>query len=1148
MPKQQMQQKPTFKPKIEILTKIAQKTDMRVSVSIWVLLVAGAMMGGVLLGAMASTVVSKSRPVDKRLPPPAIAASSTNPYPMNEMLVKFAGNYAPQDRAAISQEFLGKGYKLVRLEQVYNKPFDTTKVQVAFAERSKRMDPKNAEPSDLGRWYRVIFTPRANNLSSLVQTCIKHAKTDTCEPDYYASIAASGLNPLSDARSWGQPYANQYAQQQMSIKGAWNSVYGTAGDVNGDGKVDMADVDYLVAYVFKGGPAPDPVQRADLNSDGQANVIDIVMLIDYLHLLQTANPERADINADGFVNWKDANYLLAYLFKNGPAPTPASLADVNGDGTPNIVDLVSLVDLLRDYKTESYLTGDVNHDGVIDSQDIAYLISYTFQNGSPPIPEASGDMNRDGKVNVIDVVLLIDQFYNAHKVGAALMASPSTNLDALSTPFFLPGDMNGDGTVDSSDLRAMILYVFSGGPAPDPVERADMNGDGVANVLDVVLLIDMNVPLPTSTLAGDINGDGQLNQADVDTLVSYLFKDGAAPSPLTKADLNGDGVVNVIDLVLLTDRISWQIAPGSGDVNGDGIVSLDDVNYLIKHIFQGGPEPTPASAGDMDGNGVLDIIDVVRLIRLIQQQTSTVPHSPQVAGDTANTTLDQSKSISSATSGGNLPFRDGTFPQYLYGDVNGDGKVTLDDEKFLETYLFKDGQAPSPASRADLNNDGVPNVLDLVLLIKLLFAHPTVDQGKTDVNGDGKSNWDDVNFLVEYTFRNGPPPAPLSRGDMNNDGVVDVLDIVQLIDQMQKVETKDYIVGDVDNNGVIDWNDVNYLIAYTFKNGPAPIPMASGDMNYDGEINVLDVVLLIDYFRGDGFPAAPKDQTVAVLDTGVDYQQSDLKGNIEVNGDEVAGDKRDNDSNGFVNDSYGWNFVSTNATTLDDNGHGTGVAGAIAAANNKMGIVGTSLNAKILPVKVLGSDGRGSVVNIVRGIRYAVDNGADVLMMGFGFHGKSQLVADAISYATHLGAVSVAAAGNDGRIATDYVPANQTGVISVGAVDPGGKRASFSNYGSKVTVMASGVDILSLRAKAKNGAWLDPYCYGNAKSAYCGKYPVATSYYRGSGTSYAAANVAGIATLVMTKHPEYNPAQVLTAIKNSARGVNGVVDALTAVK
>ncbi|HUI89491.1 MAG TPA: S8 family serine peptidase [Anaerolineales bacterium] len=249
--------------------------------------------------------------------------------------------------------------------------------------------------------------------------------------------------------------------------------------------------------------------------------------------------------------------------------------------------------------------------------------------------------------------------------------------------------------------------------------------------------------------------------------------------------------------------------------------------------------------------------------------------------------------------------------------------------------------------------------------------------------------------------------------------------------------------------------------------------------------------------------------TVAVLDTGVNITHPDLVNSIWVNAAEAAGTPNvDDDNNGYVDDLHGWNFVDNNNNVNDDNGHGTHLAGIIAASiNNAVGIAGIAPNARIMPVKVLDKSGYGSYADVAEGIIYATDRGARIIELGFSGTGSSNLMQNAINYALAHNVLIVAAAGNSGHTTT-YYPAAYTGVLAVSALDNNKTLASFSTSGNDVSLSAPGVGIISTG--------------------------LGVTYPYMSGSSMASAEVAGVAAL-LAGGPTYADTSVLrSALLGSA--------------
>jgi subtilisin family serine protease len=211
--------------------------------------------------------------------------------------------------------------------------------------------------------------------------------------------------------------------------------------------------------------------------------------------------------------------------------------------------------------------------------------------------------------------------------------------------------------------------------------------------------------------------------------------------------------------------------------------------------------------------------------------------------------------------------------------------------------------------------------------------------------------------------------------------------------------------------------------------------------------------------------------TVAVIDTGVDVSHPDLAANVWVNeGENCAGCRTngvDDDGNGYVDDWRGWDFVNGDNDPTDDNGHGTHVAGTIAAAgNNGLGVAGVTWSSKIMPLKFLGADGSGTTADAISAILYARAKGVPILNNSWGGGEFSQALLDAIGQTDSSGELFVAAAGND-FTNTDVEPFypssyDMPNILSVGASDQFDRKAWFSNYGARtVDLAAPGTNIYS---------------------------------------------------------------------------------------
>jgi hypothetical protein len=268
--------------------------------------------------------------------------------------------------------------------------------------------------------------------------------------------------------------------------------------------------------------------------------------------------------------------------------------------------------------------------------------------------------------------------------------------------------------------------------------------------------------------------------------------------------------------------------------------------------------------------------------------------------------------------------------------------------------------------------------------------------------------------------------------------------------------------------------------------------------------------------------------TIAIIDSGVDYTHPDLAANMWINSGEVVSNGLDDDNNGYIDDIRGWNFFNNNNDPMDDNGHGTHVAGVAAAVgNNGIGIAGVSWQAKIMALKICGASGFCSLDSAASAVLYAVNKGAKVINNSYGGLGenfRSMALEDAIKYAYSNGVLFIAAAGNDttadnsaqnNNDVTPVYPCNYKlpNVICVANSDENDNIAPRSYYGPKsVHIAAPGQNILST-VPTGICAFCDPSGYNML-----------------SGTSMAAPFVSGAAALVMSQSPNLTIDRVKTAL------------------
>lgn len=296
-----------------------------------------------------------------------------------------------------------------------------------------------------------------------------------------------------------------------------------------------------------------------------------------------------------------------------------------------------------------------------------------------------------------------------------------------------------------------------------------------------------------------------------------------------------------------------------------------------------------------------------------------------------------------------------------------------------------------------------------------------------------------------------------------------------------------------------------------------------------------------------GVQTGREEVIVAVIDTGIQFDHEDLRANMWVNPNELAGSGRDDDRNGFVDDVFGWNFYdntnnpyaefapkpmpdcSPHPSERQYEAHGTHVAGTIGAVGgNGIGITGISQRVRIMALKALGGPcGSGSTAGIIASIQYALLNGADVINLSLGGGSRSQILEETLRIATRRGIIVVAAAGNEGKD-NDQQPSYPAsyeldGIIAVAASDPGDALTSFSNFGVRsVHLAAPGINILSTVPGGN-----DPR---GAQSAYANL----------AGTSMATPVVAGAVALMLSQYPDLSPREVRERLLSTADPVGAL--------
>lgn len=258
---------------------------------------------------------------------------------------------------------------------------------------------------------------------------------------------------------------------------------------------------------------------------------------------------------------------------------------------------------------------------------------------------------------------------------------------------------------------------------------------------------------------------------------------------------------------------------------------------------------------------------------------------------------------------------------------------------------------------------------------------------------------------------------------------------------------------------------------------------------------------------------------VGVVDTGVDYNHPAIKNHLWKNENEIPGNNKDDDGNGYVDDIFGWDFYSNDAFPNDLSSHGTHVSGVISSELSTKNFIGVAPGVRLMPLRFLGGNGSGSSADAIKAIDYGIRNGAKILNNSWGGGGYSQALKDVIIKAQQNGILFVTSAGNKG-INLDSSPKYPASyglenMVVVAAVNSQGIKNSASNYGpTTVHIGAPGSSIYSTLPKGSYGYM--------------------------SGTSMASPFVAAVAALIWSSLPDLTYAEVKEILLKSARPLSSL--------
>ncbi|MDM8528553.1 S8 family serine peptidase [Anaerolineales bacterium HSG24] len=306
----------------------------------------------------------------------------------------------------------------------------------------------------------------------------------------------------------------------------------------------------------------------------------------------------------------------------------------------------------------------------------------------------------------------------------------------------------------------------------------------------------------------------------------------------------------------------------------------------------------------------------------------------------------------------------------------------------------------------------------------------------------------------------------------------------------------------------VEYAEPNYIAGISGSPIDLPLHFTPNDPYYSLQWNlqVIQMPIAWDRSAGNGI-------IVAIIDTGIDFRAPDFANTQRM---------------------VGYDFVNSDEDPTDDQGHGTHVAGTVAqSTNNGLGVAGVAYNATLLPVKALDDKGQGSYETIIKGIIYAVDQGAKVINLSLAGRNPSQALEDAVKYAHDKGVVVVVAAGNSGS-EVQFPAAYNNYVTSVGATTFDNLRAVYSNFGPEIDIVAPGGDVQADQNGDGFGDGILQQTFRSDGQGY--------SYRFFEGTSMASPHVAGVAAIMMALNPNATPVEIETAMLQTAFPLSNIVE------
>lgn len=414
----------------------------------------------------------------------------------------------------------------------------------------------------------------------------------------------------------------------------------------------------------------------------------------------------------------------------------------------------------------------------------------------------------------------------------------------------------------------------------------------------------------------------------------------------------------------------------------------------------------------------------------------------------------------------------------------------------------------------------------------------------------GQTNYFDNQLIIKFhkTSQDVNLKSNQIFSSIINEYTIDIKSPIWTKKRTQRLYNKKKFINNVDYNKLFEPLENTFYASFESEIDPLKlaeiltnlpeVDYAEPRYIYKTSYTITDDPINNSFVSAHNFPEGWKieqgssDIIIGIVDSGVNYNHEDLKNKQWLNVDEIPDNGIDDDENGYVDDYLGWDFwesgyrfneiVSDNNPFDEYSGHGTHVAGiATAEANNGVGLIGAGYNSRYMAIKAGGTadnpntpsvDETRSIAFGYEGILYAFENGAQIINCSWGGEGISNFGVEVLRIVTEGGSLVISAAGNSNSSDPGYPAANEN-VLSVGAIDPSGVKASYSNYGETVDVFA----------------------VGTSRSTYG---TLTNEYATLSGTSMSSPVVAGLAALLKAQNPSWSPERIKFQITSTAESID----------